>query len=213
MSASICKVMVLLPWILFSLAVAGCATTEETVSWQYTPIVLAGGGGGEGGEILLSMQTRKNPRALEKAGMDNDLAARWVVGKVTNAYGQELGPIFSPVATDELLLDAFGKELRAAGYKVKVVDAMPKGVSKGVVLTHVSVDMVEVLGRITIDGACTVKISINLWRNGALVFKMLTYEASYSDFALTDRNQLPQTVLYGALHKLMKKAVPNVIGM
>ncbi len=210
MTVSICRAMVLFPGILLSLAAAGYATTEKTDSWQYTPIVLAGGGGGE---ILLSAQTRKPPRVPAKARKANDLAARWVVGKVTNAYGQELGPIFSPMATDQLLLDALSRELKAAGYKVKVVDALPKGPGKGVVLALVSVDMAEVLGHIKFEGTCTLKIGINVWKDGALVYKMLRYEASYSDFALTDQNQLQQTVLLGALHNIMKKVVPDIIGM
>lgn len=217
------KCGIVLVGMLLSLTVAACAIADQGGSWRYEPTFHAGGGTGEiylaahagqyspiaGGAKL---RIRGIPKARTKARISNAIAQRWVIGRVENSKGQELGAIVSPMATDALLLDALEKELSAAGYRVKVVDKLPKGVGKGVALTRVSVKMDEVLGRVTTDGTCKISLGIDLWENGALV-KTLTYDTIFSDFALSERNQIQETILRGALNDLMNKAIPDVIGM
>lgn len=213
--------------LLFSI-VAGCATTDQKLSRQYQPVVNATGGSGElylavtdeepmvtgrSGELgMRRKETGGMPRVGERGGKPKVRkgAGKWAVVTVKNGSGKKLGMIVTPLASDELLRDALRQELTAAGYTVRRVNTLPKDAGKGISLSRVSIDMEQVTGLLEVEGTCKVNISLDLWRNGARV-KKLDYEASYSDFAINDRDQILQASLQQTTQNVMKQAIPDII--
>lgn len=224
-----CKSAVILYGMLFSVVVAGCATTDQKLSRQYQPVVNATGGSGElylavtdaepmalsrGNKprMRLSVSGEK-PKARSRGGkpaLRKGATAKYVVVTVKNDSGKKLGIIVSSLASDELLRDALREELNAAGYTVRQVNTLPEDAAKGISLSRVYVDAEQVTGLLEVEGTCKVSVSLDLWRNGARV-RRLDYVSSYSDSAITDRDQLLQATLQKALQDVMRQAIPEVI--
>lgn len=210
---------------LFSIVVAGCATTDQKLSrQQYQPVVSATGGSGElylavtdepivlrsdGKPTMRKKETGEKP-VVRKPGVRKGAARKLAVVTVKDGRGKKLGVMVTPIAPDELLQDAFRQELNAAGYTVRLVNALPKGGGKGIAFSHVSMKMEQVSGLLAVEGTCKVNVGLDLRRNGVTV-KKLRYEASYSDSAISDRDLLLQATMQKALQDVMKQAIPDII--
>jgi hypothetical protein len=107
-------------------------------------------------------------------------------------------------------MDAFSQELKAAGYNVITVEALPAGVAKGIRLESVAIKMEEFDRLYKVDAKCSVKVSIEPWRNGSAI-KRLDYESSYSDSTLLDREMILLKSLQNALQELMARAVREAV--
>lgn len=183
--------------LLFALLVAGCATTNQKVTVLYQPVVHDGTGAGE---LYLAGTGRSAGHA--------DI--QWVVGTVKNSDEEPVGDIVSPIASADLVTDAFKQELAAAGYTTNLVGSLPQGTAKGIVVTGADIHLEEVSSLIKAEGTSRVKVSVEVWRQGRVV-KKLAYEERISDFAVKDRDQLLPTILQKALQEIMKQAVPEII--
>lgn len=214
---------------LFSGAVAGCATTDQQLSRQYQPVVHATGGSGElylavageeskvpsrsGKPRMRRKESGEKPEVRDRSGKAaarKGAAGKFVFVTVQNDRGKKLGILVSPISSDELLRDAFRQELSAAGYTVRLVNTLPQDVGKGIELSHIFVDVEQVSGLLMDEESCRVKIGMDLWRNGARM-KRLSYESSFSDSAIMNRDLLLQAILQKALQNVMKQAIPEVI--
>jgi hypothetical protein len=195
--------------VIFSLAVAGCATTDQKTFHQYQPVVNATGGAGEL-FLALAGEIPKVRRKGARPTVRMSVTSKWVVVTEKTDSGKKLGIIVTPLASDKLLGDALTQELNAAGFEMRLVNTLPKDVGKGIYLSSVSVDVERIKGLFDVEGTCNVNMSLDLWRNGAKV-KRLSYTASYSDSAVFDQDLLLQTILRESLQTLMKQAVPDII--
>ena len=183
--------------LLFLVLVAGCATTSRKVTMLYQPVVHDGKGAG-------TMYLAGVPGSTDRADI------QWIVGTMKNSDGATVGDIVSPIAPADLVTDALNQELAAAGYSVSSVEALPSTAAKGIVVTGVDIHMNDVASLIKEEGTSRLKITVELWKNGAK-FKKLSYESSFSDFAIKDRDQLLPTTLQKALQGAMDRAVPEII--
>jgi hypothetical protein len=186
--------------LLFATLIAGCATYDRKVTLLYQPVVNAGGGSGE---LYLAASGRR-------AGTGKTGAVQWVIGKVENSDGEQVGNIVTTVSPNDMILDAFSRELKVAGYKVTQVNTLPADVSKGVVISLIDMSLEEVVSIVKADGQSRLTVTLELWRNGKN-FKKLYYETRFSDFAIKDRDLLLPTTLQKTLQELMKQAVPEII--
>ena len=140
----------------------------------------------------------------------NQASGVWVPIAEHNQKGETLGIVISPIASHTVLRDALEQALETAGYTVRVVRKLPTNVARGIDVSRISFEAEQTEGLVSTEGDCTVKVSLNFWRNNARV-KRGEYTAHYSDFALSDRDGLPETLILGSLQKLMKQAVPDII--
>ncbi len=175
---------------------AGCATNRK-VMMLYQPTVHDGRGTGT---LHLA--------AAPEAGGRTDI--QWIVGTVKNDDGEPVGDIVSPIAPVDLVTDALRQELSSAGYTVSTDGSLPPGAAKGVVVTGVEIHLGDVASLVKEEAKSRVKISLELWKDGAKIRKF-TYESSFSDFAVKDRDQLLPTILQKALQGAMERAVPEII--
>lgn len=183
--------------LLFLSLMAGCATVNRKVTLLYQPVVHDGTGKG-------ALYLAATP------GTTGHADVQWVLGKVKNEDGELVGDIVSPIAPTDVALDALRQELGTAGYKVSTVGSLPQQAAKGIVVTGVDFHLAEAFSLVKSDDKCRVKISMELWKNGAK-FRKLSYESSLSDFAVKDRDLLAQNILQKALQDTMQRAIPEII--
>ena len=214
--------------IIFLLSVAGCATTDQKSLLQKQPGAEAVGGRED---IYLSVtagkpivhdsvkkpimrysMTGEKPRVrtVKSSFQDREsINEKWVVVTERSEDGKELGITVTPLVPSDLLRDALREELSAAGYTVRLVNKLPKNVGKGIILTHVSVDVDQVSGLLAVDGSCRLRIGMDLWRNGARL-KKIANEFSYSDSAMTERDRLLPDMLNSVIQIAMKQSIPEI---
>ena len=180
---------------------AGCATTPPPGSILYSPSVEARGGAGT---LFLKAAdkraTRNNP----------EQEVRFVIGKQMDSYGAITGEMLSVNSEEDMMLDAMKRELTAAGYSVETGTTMPQGVAKGVDLTAVQVGLNETASIPKIEAEGTVKVSIDVWKNGVVV-KKLSYESTVSDTSIINRDILPREIIEKGLLGVLSQAVPDII--
>jgi hypothetical protein len=177
---------------------AGCAAVDRNVNFLYQPTAFGKGGAGD---IYLS-------QSIQPAS--GRPSVQWVIGETRNSAGENRGNIVTERAPVDIVMDAFSQELKAAGYNVIAVAALPAGVGKGIRLESVSIKMEEVDRVYRVDANCSVKVSIEPWRNGSAI-KKLSYESSYTDSTILDRDMILLKALQTALQELMARAVREAV--
>lgn len=178
---------------------AGCAATTP-LSLLYSPSTGARGGAGK---LLLVAA------GVNKAFSDST-NTRWVIGKRMDSDGKITGDILSTRPAEGIVRDALQQELTMAGYRVDDGSSMPSGVSKGVELTTMQIELTETSGIPKVEAACAVKVTMDLWKDGAKI-KKLSYESKVSDVAVVDRDLLQKKVLEKGLRAVMDRAVPEIV--
>lgn len=184
-----------------ALALGGCATTDQRVNLLYKPVVTTAKGSGE---LYLAAEKQES---LPKTG-----EIQWILGSVTDSDGQKKGNVVSPQGPEDLLLDAFKQELTAAGYRVLPVAALPKGAAKGVSIARVDLVVDETASIVKAEVAGRVKVVVDLWKGGNR-FKRLEYGVKQSDFAVKDRELLPEQILRQNIETVMQQAIPEITGL
>ncbi len=184
---------------LFLVVLNGCAHVDREVSLLYTPVANARLGKGE--IVIGASHTNNKP-----AGTD----VRWIIGKVKNSDGETAGNIYSTMAPEDILMDAFEQELRTAGYSVTQVSALPTTVKKGIFVPKMTLSLEEESGLVKGKASSTLNVAVDLWKNGQKI-RQLSYESRVSDIAVRDRDLLAQQVLEKSLQEIMKQAVPEIV--
>ncbi len=202
MKRTTCASLRVLPCVLFLQVAAGCATVDQRVDLLYEPVVHAVGGSGD----LFVAQEGGTSSPGENAPV------QWILGGITDENGEQLANIVTDIPPKDLVVSAYTNELRAAGYSLLPEKALPAGVAKGIVFKHLAVNLSETSSTVKVDATCTVKVSAELWKNGSKM-TTLSFETSYSDTAITERDQLARNTLKKALQNLMKQSVPEIIRM
>lgn len=185
----------------FVAVLQGCATVDQRVDILYQPVANATGGHGD-----LYLVQAARPVGEEAA------AVQWIVGDITNKYGEKFAKVVTDVAPTSLVMDALTREFKAAGYRVIEANSMPIDVKKALSLNQVSLKLDVVHSVFSDETNGFLKISLQLWRNGSAV-KTLTYESENSDTAITDRDVLASKTLQHALQLLMKRSVPEIVNV
>jgi hypothetical protein len=178
--------------------VTGCSAVDQSINFLYQPTAFGKGGSGD---IYLSQSVHPT---------SGRPSAQWVIGKTKNSADKDTGNILTARSPADIAMDAFSQELKAAGYNVITVDALPAGVAKGIRLESVSIRMEEFDRLYKVDAKCSVKVSVEPWRNG-IAIKRLDYESSYSDSTLLDREMILLKSLQNALQELMARAVREAV--
>jgi len=183
--------------------IAGCATAPPPVSVFYSPSGEVRGGAGS----LFLSAAAKHP-----ARNSVDQRVRFVIGKQMDTDGMTTGEILSVNSEEDMMLDAMRRELTAAGYSVESGTPMPQGVTKGVDLTAIQVELDETASIPKIEASGTVKVSMNVWKNGVVV-KKLSYESKVSDTSIINRDKLPRDIIEKGLRGILSQAVPDIISI
>ena len=180
---------------------AGCATTPPPVAILYAPSVEARGGAG----ILFLKVSDKHP-----APNREDQGVRFVIGKQMDSYGVITGEMLSVNSQEGMMFDAMKQELTAAGYRVESGSTMPRGVTKGLDLTVIQVELDETDSVTKMEAVGRVKVAMDIWKNGVVV-KKLSYESKVSDASVINRDLLPREVIEKGLLGVLSQAVPDII--
>jgi len=186
---AILAMMVLLP---------GCATVDRSVNFLYQP---AASGRGGSGDLYLAQNIHPLSGRPE---------VEWIVGDIKDGSGEKTGNIVSSRPPVDTLMEAFSQELKAAGYSVIPVEVLPDKVAKGIKLTSVSIRLEEIDRVYKVETRCTVKVSLEPWRNGVPI-KRLYYESSQEESTLIDRDMILLKSEQTALQQLLDRAVKEVI--
>ena len=180
---------------------AGCATTPAPVSILYSPSVEARGGAG----ILFLKVSDKHA-----ASNRDDQGVRFVIGKQMDSYGVITGEMLSVNSQEDMMFDAMKRELAAAGYRVESGTTMPRGVTKGLDLTAIQVQLDETDSITKLEAEGRVKVSMDIWKNGVVV-KKLSYESKVSDTSVINRDILPREIIEKGLLGVLSQAVPDIV--
>ena len=178
----------------------GCATTSNPVSVLYSPSVKARGGSGD---LFLKISSNTTSKS-------NSDSVRWIIGRQRDSDGMVTGEILSVSSAEDMTLDAMKRELTAAGYRVETGSTMPSGITKGLDLTTVHVEVEETVGIPKTEATCKVKVTIDVWKSGVMA-KRLSYESKVSDFATINRDRLPREMIEEGLHEVLGQAIPDII--
>ena len=177
---------------------SGCAAVDQNVNFLYQPTGLGRDGSGD---LYLSQTAR--------LGSGGSMTAQWIIGEIKDKDGNNTGNIVTARPPADTFLDAFTREFKAAGYNVMPVNALPAGVTKGIRLESVEIKLEEVDRLYKVETMCTVKVSLEPWRNGKSV-KRLNYENTYSDTTILDRDMILLKSMQTTLQELMARVVREV---
>lgn len=181
---------------------AGCATVgDQRVDVLYHTTANARGGSGNLYFVEGSVPASSGSTPIQ-----------WVLGAITSKDGESLGNIVTDIAPMDLIADAFSQEFKAAGYNIVQENSMPEVVNKGLKLKSATIKLDEVKGGFSVDAKCSVKISVEPWRNGKAM-NNLEYEAVYTDSDVRNRDELPSNVMVKALQAIMTRSIPELIKM
>jgi hypothetical protein len=180
------------------LLLSGCAAVDQSVNFLYQPTAFGRGGSGD---LYLS--------AGDQSSSGKASSVQWVIGEIKTRDGENSGNITSVRSPMDMVMDAFAQEFKAAGYNVLEINTLPAGVSKGIRLNGVVIELGEVNSLYKIEAKCTVKVAIELWRNGKTI-KELNYENNYTDSTLIDRDLFLLKSLQTTLQELMARVVREV---
>ena len=181
------------------LLLSACAPTDLVIKPGYRAV---GESRGNGGAVLLV-----SPQEGTQTGAER---VQYVYGEIKDSNGRVKGNITGSVSSAALVRDALQQELYKAGYSVQVGQALSKEAAQGVVLSNVKVTLDELTTLVKSEAECSVALSLEIWKQGALVRK-LTYGKTVSDFALKDRELLHQQLLQKALSAVMKDAAADIV--
>ena len=181
----------------FFLLLSGCAAVDQNVNFLYQPTAFGRDGSGD----LYLSQT-----SLSASGGSN---AQWIIGEIKDKDGNNTGNIVTARSPADTVMDAFTREFKAAGYNVIPVNALPTGVTKGIRVESVEIKLEEVDRLYKIETMCTVKVSLEPWRNGSAI-KRLNYENTYSDTTILDRDMILLRSMQTTLQELMARVVREV---
>lgn len=176
--------------------VSGCATMDQKVSILYEPTIKARLGSGD---LYVATSADQSGTAAN---------VQWVVGSVKDTDGNKVGDILSPTAPVAVIRDALTQELTAAGYSV-TTGPLPAGVTKGVVISGATIELGETTSIVKAEARGKVSITLDLWKNGRL-FRKLSYESGFSDFAVKDRDLLLPGLLQKGIQDILSRAVPEI---
>jgi uncharacterized lipoprotein YajG len=177
------------------LLLSGCAAVDQNVNFLYQPTGLGRDGSGD---LYLSQAARSGSGG-----------SMWIIGEIKDKDGNNTGNIVTARPPADTFLDAFTREFKAAGYNVMPVNALPTGVTKGIRLESVEIKLEEVDRVYKVETMCTVKVSLEPWRDGKSV-KRLNYENTYSDTTILDRDMILLKSMQTALQELMARVVREV---
>ncbi len=180
------------------LLLSGCAAVDQNVNFLYQPTAFGRDGSGD---LYLSQTAR--------LGSGGSKTTQWIIGEIKDKDGNNTGNIVTARSPADTFLDAFTREFKAAGYNVMPVNALPTGVTKGIRLESVEIKLEEVDRVYKVETMCTVKVSLEPWRNGNAI-KRLNYENTYTDTTILDRDMILLKSMQTALQELMARVVREV---
>ena len=173
----------------------GCATAGQRVDFMYEATGAAVGGSGE---FYLAKDIQSPSRG------------EWELGDITGGDGKKLGDIVTGNAPADMIRDAYRQELEEAGYTVQLVTTLPQDVAKGMRIVGATVRLDEKRHLFKSEAACTLSLSLELWRNGRLMNR-LRYVAADSESAFTGGRPLLRSALQKALHDVMTRSMPEIV--
>ena len=190
---------------LFSLLLAlllllgGCASTEKPVTLTYERSVKTSGGEGE---IFLAGPAEKMD-ALRPTMLPG---GRMILGvsRETNADIVTRQSVFGWVA------DALAEELRSAGYTVRIVSEVPRGVEKGLTLSILALSADQLPKVVTLSTVVEIKLSVELFRKGDLL-KTLTAGVRDEEEAFDRSSEPIRKALQKSLQRVMQELVPDIV--
>ncbi len=187
-------------FLLLSMLLTGCATSDIQLKPIYQPVGESGGGSGT--LILASTLEGTVPGVGERI--------QWILGEVKDTDGKVKGNVTSSTAPSALLRDALQQELLRAGYAVQIDKSLQKGVESGLVLTSTTVHLDEIRSLVKVEADCRVSFAVDVWVKGSKT-TTLSFESRFSDFAVKDREKLHQSVVQKAFSSAFKRAVPAIV--
>lgn len=192
--------VVLIATALLTTLTAGCATVgDERVNPLYHRTGNASGGSGE---FYIVEET---PPATGGAS-----TIQWILGEVRDKDGEKLGNVVTDTAPIDVVASAYAQELRGAGYNTIQRGGMPPDAAKGLVLKSVTVKLDEVKSAASLEVKSKVMVTAQPWRNGQAL-GTLSYEADYTETAVTGRDELPSKSLQHAIGTVMTRSVPDIV--
>ena len=181
---------------------AGCATVkDQRVDILYQSAANATGGSGD----LYLVEESPPPSG-------GATTIQWVIGGITNKDGENLGNTVTGTAPTDILMAAFVREFKVAGYNTTQEGSMPKDATKGLVLKSATIRMNEVKNPLSDEAKCKVKIAVVPWRDGKAITN-LEYEAEYIDTAVTGRDVLLSNTMVRTIQTIMKRSVPEIVNV
>lgn len=178
----------------FLVVIGGCASVEKPVDLTYEKSVRAAGGTGE--ILLAHPAVHLNLKALP--------GGRWIIGKAGDA------DIVVDKSPSEWLLSALVRELSAAGYDVKTVDALPPDVSKGLKPAIFALRADQSSKVVTIVTSTDVKLEAEVWKDGRLV-KTLSAGAQDQEEGMDRSSEPIRSALEETLQRAMKELIPDIV--
>lgn len=193
------KIVTLLIGVL-AILTAGCVQVAHKVDVLYSPTATYRGGTGTL-ELVTTASTRDS---------GSEPSIRWVLGQINNTDGAATGEIISSMRPQDVITDAFKRELAAAGYQINYSKTADASTKKGVVFTDISVQLTEVTALPKLESSCSILLKMDLWKNGTTV-KRTEYRSKVSDIAVINRDQLSSSLYQKAIEDIIQQAVPDII--
>lgn len=179
------------------LLISGCARYARTVNTLYEPSANVRGGSGQVYIVIPENRQTLSP----------DI--KWVIGKVKDDDLNTIDEVFSPRSPAEIIQEAFGLELRKAGYTVLATTKRPASGQRMLDLTKSEIVLEQITDLADLKVTCRVLVGVDVFKDGQQV-KRLQYEATSSRTDIQDRDMLARNVLEDALQSVMQKAMPDL---
>jgi hypothetical protein len=186
--------------LLVPVALAGCATADKNVRLDYHPTIDAVGGTGE---LYVAISAERDSLA-KRSGVE------WILGEIKDDDGKPLGKLLTNMEPKGLVADAIIQELKAAGFKVKVVQSLPTDAAKGLVFSGITLKLNEVEGVVKAQAKGSVQVKMEVWKGGAKV-KQLDYEEATSNSVMRTNTENLDKTLQETVTAVTRRAIPDLM--
>jgi hypothetical protein len=202
------KTPVRILWIALALCISiltfltGCATVvDQKIGLNYERMDRSFGS--NSGNIVVvrnesSQQKKKN-------------SGEWILGPQNNADGVQQAVLLSQHAPGEWVTEALLLELRKAGLTASELSALPDGLSRGAVLSDISVFLKVNRGAVSDDTWHELKFNVHAYINGARVKTFSIASRGNRTFPFTVSKEELERIMLESMQDAMQQIVPEII--
>ena len=138
---------------------SGCATVDQKITMNYSPIDR---GFGRHTETVVVSKTESTPFARNNKG-------EWIIGSINNVHGVQMADLLADRNQGEWITEALLLELKHAGYSATCKNPLPIGTAFGIQLSNINAFMNLNRGLVSTEIKHELKFNVDLFLSGVKI--------------------------------------------
>jgi hypothetical protein len=191
----------LLLGMLFILAsLSGCATVDQKIALNYSPINRTFG---QHNEAVVVARIESTPFVRNTRG-------EWIIGSLNNVHGVHMAALLADSNQGEWITEALLLELKHAGYSATYKTPLPAGTIFGIQISNINAFMNVNRDLVSTEIKQELKFTVDLFLNGARIKSFAVASRTNQTVALTASEDENAMIMLQALQDAMQQVMTEV---